>query len=103
MHQVRSLATGRVARPSLAWRAAKGGLALAHDFAVGGSAFGSHANDPAAKEFIENSPFFRNVEPALANMQQFHESGWSEVIVVAVIIILTIGSVLAAYRRKRLS
>lgn len=37
---------------------AKGGVAVARDFAVGGRAFAQHANDAAARAFIDNDVFF---------------------------------------------
>lgn len=43
---------------AFAWRAARGGLACAHDFAVGGSATAEHANDAAAKAFLDGHWFF---------------------------------------------
>jgi RNA polymerase sigma factor (sigma-70 family) len=47
---------------ALAWNAAKGGLALAHEMAVGGIAHAAHANNAAASEFMQSSPFFTLVE-----------------------------------------
>lgn len=40
------------------WKAAQGGLACANEFAVGGSAHAQHANDEAAKAFMEGHWFY---------------------------------------------
>ena len=45
---------------ALGWLAASGGAAVAHDFAIGGSAFAAHANDAAAKVFAQNNTFLRD-------------------------------------------
>jgi len=43
---------------ALGWLAATGGAAVAHDFAIGGAVFARHANDEAARAFLQNSAFF---------------------------------------------
>jgi RNA polymerase sigma factor (sigma-70 family) len=43
----------------LAWNAAFGGLAFAHDFALGGIAHAAQANTELAKQFFQQSWFFR--------------------------------------------
>jgi len=43
-----------------AWKAAMGGFAIAHDFALGGIAQAAQANNKAAAQFISSSWFFRN-------------------------------------------
>ena len=50
------LASGGAA---LGWLGACGGVAVAHDFAVGGAAAAQHVNDDAARAFVQNSEFFR--------------------------------------------
>jgi hypothetical protein len=40
------------------WIAALGGIAVSHQFAVGGVALGPHANDAVANAFIRDTPFF---------------------------------------------
>jgi RNA polymerase sigma factor (sigma-70 family) len=50
------LASGGVA---LGWLGACGGVAVAHDFAVGGAAAAAHVNDAAARTFVQHSEFFR--------------------------------------------
>jgi RNA polymerase sigma factor (sigma-70 family) len=51
------LAAGYIAYGGLAWawHVAYGGLAVAHDFAIGGAARALHANDAAAREFLQHS------------------------------------------------
>jgi RNA polymerase sigma factor (sigma-70 family) len=44
---------------SLGWKAAAGGLAFAHDFAVGGIAHAAQANTKIAVQFFQQSWFFR--------------------------------------------
>jgi hypothetical protein len=48
-----------------AWLAAHGGVAIAHDFAIGGVALGRHANDTPAEAFIRDSRFFQNALAAM--------------------------------------
>jgi hypothetical protein len=43
---------------AMGWRAASGGTAVANDFAVGGVALARHANDEAARSFVQNNAFF---------------------------------------------
>lgn len=43
---------------ALGWLAASGGAAVAHGFAVGGAAFAQHANDEAARAFLQSNGFF---------------------------------------------
>ena len=54
---------------AIGWTAAEGGLAVARDFALGGVALASHANDAAAEVFIRNNVFFRNATTAMEYMQ----------------------------------
>jgi len=44
---------------AIAWNAAMGGLALAHDFAIGGTAHAIQANTDIAKQFFTQNLFFR--------------------------------------------
>jgi hypothetical protein len=46
---------------ALAWKAAAGGVAVAHDFALGGFAQATQANNDAARDAILAMPFFRVV------------------------------------------
>ena len=43
---------------AMGWLAASGGSAVAHGYAVGGAAFAQHANDAAARAFMQNSLSF---------------------------------------------
>ena len=43
----------------VAWSAARGGMAMAHDFAVGGIVHAAQANTEIAKQFFLKNPFFR--------------------------------------------
>ena len=45
---------------ALGWTAASGGAAFAREFARGGLALAKHANDAAAKAFIQNNTFLQN-------------------------------------------
>ena len=47
---------------AIAWHAAAGNFALAHDFAVGGFAHAAQANNELARQFIESNLFFRWVQ-----------------------------------------
>jgi hypothetical protein len=47
---------------AIAWNAATGGLAIARDFAVGGMAQATQANNEIASQFIKGGFFFRNME-----------------------------------------
>jgi hypothetical protein len=52
----RGIARGWIAIGDIAaigWIAAVGGLAVAREFALGGAAVGPHANDLAAREFLQ--------------------------------------------------
>jgi hypothetical protein len=44
---------------AIAWKAASGGIALAHDYALGGYAEALQANTAAAKQFVHSQTFFR--------------------------------------------
>jgi hypothetical protein len=44
------------------WWGAIGGLAVARDFAIGGVAVATHANTPAAQEYLREQSFFRMAE-----------------------------------------
>jgi RNA polymerase sigma factor (sigma-70 family) len=50
----------------LGWKAAIGGLACAHEFAVGGMVHALHANDAAARDFVRQQFFYRNPKTARA-------------------------------------
>jgi len=44
---------------AMGWLAAHGSAAVAHSFAVGGSAVAEHANDAAARAFVQQNVFFQ--------------------------------------------
>jgi len=44
---------------AMGWLAAHGGAAVAHSFAVGGNAVAQHANDEAARAFMQHNVFFQ--------------------------------------------
>jgi len=50
----------------VAWNAASGGIAIAHDFALGGIARAVQANTEIARQFIQQNLFFR-VSQAISN------------------------------------
>jgi hypothetical protein len=47
---------------AVAWHAAMGGLAIARDFALGGTANAAQANSEIASQFMKSSPFFTQME-----------------------------------------
>jgi hypothetical protein len=53
-----ALGLGALGGAAVAWSAAEGGLAVARDFALGGVAFATHANDPVAREHFTGHPLF---------------------------------------------
>ena len=50
---------------AMGWQGAMGGMAVAHDFALGEAAFAQHANDPAAQAFMQHSVFFTHAAAAM--------------------------------------
>lgn len=44
---------------AIGWLAAMGGMAVAHGFAIGGAAYAQHANDEAARLFLQHSVFLK--------------------------------------------
>jgi RNA polymerase sigma factor (sigma-70 family) len=59
---------------ALAWHAAIGFRAVAHDFAIGIHAYAANANDHAAHEVIDNLGFFK-----FADFLGFHQLWWQAV------------------------
>ncbi|MGZ5543802.1 MAG: RNA polymerase sigma factor, partial [Limisphaerales bacterium] len=53
---------------ALGWLAAYGGAPIAHHFATGGAGLAAHVNDAAAREFFDQSFFFRYAGPFIAIM-----------------------------------
>jgi RNA polymerase sigma factor (sigma-70 family) len=80
------------------WRAAQGGLAVAHDFALGGYAIAAHANDPAAQAFLADSNFMSAAHQLL---QSISEGGpWFLILNLTFTLLLVIFMLLVGYRRK---
>ncbi len=61
---------------ALAWEAACGGAAVAKQFALGGAASALHANDEAAKAFIQGRTFFKVAQDGLAGSRWFLVLCW---------------------------
>jgi len=59
---------------AIAWNAASGGVAAAHDFALGGMAQAAQANNEAATSFIQPILFFRASEVVIRYMEVFDEA-----------------------------
>src|SRR5262249_21340057 len=62
---------------ALAWHAALGFRAVAHDFAVGIHAYAANANDPAAHAVIDNLTFFKIFK--ISRLHGFHALWWQVV------------------------
>ena len=56
---------------AIAWNAALGGLAVARDYAIGGGAFARHANDAAARQFLEEDLFLGFAQVLMDHSQWF--------------------------------
>ncbi len=81
---------------ALAWKAAYGGMAIAHEIAVGGQAIAHHANNPAAKAFMESEPFFVTSLDLVPMMS----SPWAFVVIAAVSLMPVVLILAVGYRRK---
>jgi hypothetical protein len=84
---------------AVGWRAAKGGVAWARDFAVGSSATAAHANDQAARDFIERCWFFDAGERVAVAMNRL--PGWMPLVLLALITSALCVFWAVAYRRIR--
>lgn len=58
---------------AIGWKAAAGGLAIAQEFAQGGTAIAQHASDEAARAFVQNSSFFTRA----ASLLKSSSSPWA--------------------------
>jgi len=58
------------------WQAAQGAVAVARDFAAGHVALARHANDDTAREFMQNSAFFRHVLVATRYAHAHAHANW---------------------------
>jgi hypothetical protein len=97
------LAVGWVAwgGAAFAWRAAQGGLAIAHDFALGGQAIAPHANDNAARAYFEDSSLFNAADRAAQALASISSSAVYLLALAACIIALIAVTLRIAYRRER--
>jgi RNA polymerase sigma factor (sigma-70 family) len=77
----------------VAWNAAMGGLAFAHDYALGGIAQAAQANTEIARQFVQNNLFFR-----CAKIVSDH-SFW--LILFSMIPVTLMSRVMARARRRR--
>jgi hypothetical protein len=71
-----------------------GGVAFAHDFAVGGAAWALHANDAAAEDLLLVHPLWRGWQWYLANLAWLVPS-W-----VVLLVLGYIGALRLMYRRE---
>jgi phage-related tail fiber protein len=85
---------------ALAWRGAKGGLAVAHDFAIGGAAIAPHANDDAAREYFEISSLFDTAERAARSLSQISGHWVYPLVLTACIVALVAVARRIAYRPR---
>ncbi len=83
---------------AMAWRAAKGGVAWAHDFALGSPATAAHANDQAARDFIEQCGFFETGERLALALSRLE--GWTQLVVFALVALAVCALWPVAYRRR---
>lgn len=86
---------------AFAWRAAYGGLACAHDTAVGAKAIAAHANDAAARGFISHDWFFRTAEWQQAHVIPWIGGAWFITAVLAFSLLVPLLLFAVGYRRKR--
>jgi hypothetical protein len=66
---------------AVAWEAAAGGAAVAKHFAVGSAASALHANDAAARAFMQDSIFFKVAKDSLLGSGWFFLLCWSPLLV----------------------
>ena len=90
------LASGVVA---IGWTGAQGVVAIARHFAVGQQAFGSHAGDAAAQEYVANSSFLQTSQQILVESPQWTQSPLF-LLAIATFVGLTVAMTKFAYRRK---
>jgi hypothetical protein len=73
---------------AIAWKAALGGLAVARDYAIGGAAFARHANDAAARQFLEEDLILGFAQLVMDHSQWF-------------VVLAALPALVALYRRMR--
>jgi zinc protease len=83
------------------WHAAKGGLAWAHDFAVGGSATAAHANDALAKKLVTDSSFFQLAQSTMQHAVPFLRGPWFIIVTLAISLLFPAIMIAVGYRRRR--
>jgi hypothetical protein len=66
---------------AVAGEAAEGGAAVAKHFALGAAASALHANDEAAKDFVQNSTFFKVAKDGLQGSGWFLILCWMPILV----------------------
>jgi len=86
---------------AFAWRAAQGGLACAHDFATGGKAMATHANDDAARSFIANNQFFQAAQWQMTHVIPKLSGTWFVIAIVLASLLVPLLMFAVGYRRKR--
>jgi RNA polymerase sigma factor (sigma-70 family) len=83
------------------WHAAKGGLAWAHDFAVGGTATAAHANDIVAKQMISDSKFFQFADSSMNHAVPILNGPWFIIVIIALSLLFPALMLLIGYRRRQ--
>ena len=77
------------------WRSRK----FARDYAVGGTANALHANDEAAKQFVESSRFFQSAESIMDGLSAMGSWGFP---VIALLSLLPVAfTMLLGFRRRK--
>ena len=84
---------------AVAWKAAVGVISVAAQYAIGNSAYAPHANDAAAKLFVEQSSVLQTAQSVSDWMEQFGATG-SLAFMTIFSLIPMIVMVLVGYRRK---
>lgn len=88
---------------ALGWQAAKGGLACAHHFAVGGQAIARNANNPASVEFITATWFFRAAEWLESHVIPLMRGPWFFSAVLGISFLAPLLILAIGYRRRAIS
>lgn len=96
------LAAGWLAMGGVAfgWRAAKGGFALAHDFAVGGETWGRHANDAVAQSYFDDWSMAAVVNSGAQSLASMAQNRLYPVVLIVFILAFLGISARIAYRRR---
>jgi RNA polymerase sigma factor (sigma-70 family) len=86
---------------AFAWSGAKGGLACAHDYAVGGLAKAAHANDSVAKAIISEHWFFRAADWQTTHVLPKLNGPWFIIGIIAFSLLFPVLLFVVGYRRKK--